>query len=367
MRGRKEVIEYIANREFDVCIIGGGTGCGCALDARLRGLDTLLLDAGDFASGSSTASTKMVHGGVRYLQEAVQELDVNQYELVKHALQERAVMLRNAPYLTRTVEFLVPCFSQFEKIHYGLGMKMYDWIAGKSGLLPSRLLTKEEALHRMPTLESANLVGAISYADGQFDDGRYAMALAETFVAEGGEALNYARAIGFGKNEAGKIISVTVSDQRSSAIFQVRARAFVNATGPFSDVVRQLATDQAAPRMHPSKGVHIMFPLDGFPEADALLVVVGAAIFSKKVAAGGPAAGLGPYLAGVSIWAIGLSLGGTTGYAINPARDLGPRIAHALLPVGKKLGSGWNYAAVPVVGPLVGAALAGILVRVVKF
>ena len=273
MKARQETIERIANREFDVCVIGGGaSGAGCALDAQLRGLKTVLVEAGDFASGSSTAATKLVHGGVRYLQEAVTDLDINQYELVEAALRERALMLRNAPHLTRTIEFLVPCFSNFEKFYYGLGMKMYDWISGKSSLLPSRLLTRDEALFRMPALQPANLIGAVAYADGQFDDARYAMALVETFVAAGGEALNYARATAFGKNESGKLVSATVADQSSPGTLQIRARAFVNATGPFSDVVRQLASTHAPLRMRPSKGSHILFPLDGFPDNGALLV-----------------------------------------------------------------------------------------------
>jgi len=273
MKNRKETIEHIANREFDVCVIGGGaTGASCALDAQLRGLKTVLFDAGDFASGSSTASTKLAHGGVRYLQEAVQDLDVNQYHLVEDALRERAIMLRKAPHLTRTVEFLVPCFSNFEKIYYGLGMKMYDWISGKSSLLPSRLLTREEALYRIPAMKVENLAGAVAYADGQFDDARYAMALLETFSGAGGEALNYARVTGIGKNAAGKLVSATIEDKATSGTFEIRARAFVNATGPFSDVVRQLASPAVPLRMRPSKGVHIMLPLDGFSENDALLV-----------------------------------------------------------------------------------------------
>jgi glycerol-3-phosphate dehydrogenase len=273
MKTRKQALEQIANKEFDVCVIGGGaTGAGCSLDAQLRGLKTVVIEAGDFASGSSTASTKMVHGGVRYLQEAVNDLDINQYHLVEHALRERLTMLRNAPHLTRTVEFLVPCFSNFEKVYYGLGMKMYDWIAGKSSLLPSRLLTREEALFRMPNLQPENLVGAVAYADGQFDDARYDLALMETFSRAGGEALNYARVTAFTKNNSGKLASATVVDQAGSGSFEIRARAFVNATGPFSDVVRQLASSSVLPRMHPSKGVHIMLPLDGFPDKDALLV-----------------------------------------------------------------------------------------------
>src|SRR5580700_6981938 len=157
MKTRKQALEQIANKEFDVCVIGGGaTGAGCSLDAQLRGLKTVVIEAGDFASGSSTASTKMAHGGVRYLQEAVDDLDIQQYHLVESALRERAQMLRNAPHLTRMVEFLVPCFSQFDKFYYGLGMKMYDWISGKSSLFPSRLLTRQEALYRIPGIQSKN-------------------------------------------------------------------------------------------------------------------------------------------------------------------------------------------------------------------
>ena len=273
MRSRKETMERITGREFDLCVIGGGaTGAACALDAQLRRLDTILVDAGDFASGSSTAATKLVHGGVRYLQEAVNDLDINKYQLVKGALRERAVMLHNALHLTRKIEFLVPCFSHLEKLYYGLGMKIYDWISGKSRLLPSRLLTREEAVYRMPGLQAANLVGAVAYADGQFDDARYAIALIDTFTGAGGDALNYARVTKFRKCESGRLASATVRDQRSSGTFEIRARAFVNATGPFSDVIRQLVSSHASRRMRPSKGSHVLFPLDGFSENNALLV-----------------------------------------------------------------------------------------------
>src|SRR5581483_510032 len=273
MKSRKATIDQVANNEFDVCVIGGGaTGLSCALDAQLRGLKTVLVEASDFASGSSTASTKMVHGGVRYLQQALNSLDLNQYHLVKHALRERLLMLRNAPHLTRTVEFLVPCFSNLEKIYYGLGMKMYDWIAGKSSLLSSHLLGREQALFRMPALQGKNLVGAVAYADGQFDDARYALALCETFTRVGGEALNYARVTDFAKDASGRLASAIVTDQSSAGIFDIRARAFINATGPVSDAVRLLASSDATPRMRPSKGVHIVLPLEGFSDRDALLV-----------------------------------------------------------------------------------------------
>jgi glycerol-3-phosphate dehydrogenase len=189
MKTRKQAIDQIKDGTFDVCVIGGGaSGASCALDAQLRGFRTVLVDAGDFASGSSTASTKMAHGGVRYLQEAVTDLDPGQYHLVESALRERALMLHNAAYITRTLEFLIPCFSHFDQFYYGLGMKMYDWISGKSSLLPSRVLTRAEALYRMPAMQANNLAGAISYADGQFDDARYAVAILDTFDGLGGAA-----------------------------------------------------------------------------------------------------------------------------------------------------------------------------------
>ena len=273
MKTRQQTLDQIKEGTVDLCVIGGGaSGASCALDAQLRGLKTVLVEAGDFASGSSTASTKMAHGGVRYLQEAVNDLDIGQYRLVESALRERALMLRNAPYLTRTVEFLVPCFSHFDQFYYGIGMKMYDWISGKASLLPSRMLTREEVLYRMPAMQSEKLTGAVAYADGQFDDARYAVALLDTFDGLGGAALNYARVTAFEKQADGTIAAAIVTDQISQQTLRIPARSFVNATGPFSDVIRQLASAKAAPRMHPSKGVHLLFPLDGFSENDALLV-----------------------------------------------------------------------------------------------
>jgi len=273
MKTRQQAFDRIKDGTFDVCVIGGGaSGASCALDAQLRGLNTVLLEAGDFASGSSTASTKLAHGGVRYLQEAVADLDVQQYHLVEDALRERALMLRNAPYITRTLEFLVPCFSHFDQFYYGLGMKMYDWISGKSSLLPSRMLTREEAVYRMPAMQSKGLTGAVAYADGQFDDARCAIAMVETFDESGGAALNYARVTALERRADGIIGAATVTDEISKQTFRIEARSFVNATGPFSDIIRQLAAAKASPRMSPSKGVHILFPLDDFTENDALLV-----------------------------------------------------------------------------------------------
>src|SRR5229473_2569170 len=205
MKGRPEALENIAGKTFDVCVIGGGaTGAGCALDAQLRGLNTVLVDGGDFASATSSASTKLIHGGVRYLQQAVTQLDVAQYRVVKRALRERSLMMRNAPFLARPLELLIPCFSWFEFLYYGSGMKLYDWISGPSSLPPSRFLSCRESLSRRR--------------------------------------------------------------------FTLQARAFVNATGPFSDTVRALANPSLAHRLRLSKGIHILFPLELFAGRDALVV-----------------------------------------------------------------------------------------------
>ena len=273
MRRRTEVRDRIGGTTFDVCVIGGGaTGGGCSLDSQLRGMRTVLVEAGDFASGTSSASTKLIHGGVRYLEQAVKGLDTRQYQVVRHALRERLNMLHNGPFLSRPIEFLVPCFSWFSALYFSIGLKLYDWLAGRARLSRSRFVSKSNTAVRMPALEPSHIVGSVSYADGQFDDARYAIALVESMTDAGGEALNYARVIGFEKDHRGKLTGVEVEDQLSQARFTVRARAFVNATGPWSDSIRQLATIGAKPRIRWSKGVHVLLPLDALRSRDALLI-----------------------------------------------------------------------------------------------
>jgi glycerol-3-phosphate dehydrogenase len=273
MKARAEALKEISGNVFDVCIIGGGaTGAGCALDSQLRRLKTVMVDGGDFASAASSASTKLVHGGVRYLEQAVKKLDVGEYRMVQAALGERIHMLKNAPHLAHATEFLVPVFSRWQAIYYQIGMKMYDWIAGKDNLFPSRFLPKDEALRRMPALRGEKLHGAVSYSDGQFDDSRYDLSLVQTFTEAGGEALNYARVTGFVKSAEGKLTAATVREGVSGSEFALQARAFVNATGPASDGVRLMASPGIPRRLRPSKGAHILFPLDEFHSADALLV-----------------------------------------------------------------------------------------------
>ena len=153
-----------------------------ALDAQLRGLSTVLIEAGDFASATSSRSTKLIHGGIRYLQEAVTDLDPGQYNVVKRALQERRIMLDNARFLAHPMEFLVPCYSRWEVFYYGVGSKIYDRIAGKHNFFPSRYRSAQDSLARWPLLQGNGLKGTIAYADGQFDDARYCVALVQTFT-----------------------------------------------------------------------------------------------------------------------------------------------------------------------------------------
>ena len=273
MKPRREA--KVAAREtcFDLCVIGGGaTGAGCALDAQLRGLRTLLLDAGDFASAASSASTKLVHGGVRYLEQALKSFNFEEYRMVKNALRERSFMLANAPHLAHPAHFLVPVYSLARAAYYLAGMKIYDALAGKSNLFPSVFLSPEQTLARMPGLKAAGLRGSVCYSDGQFDDARYDLALVETFTAAAGTALNYARITGFSCDQAGKIAEATVRDELAAEDFTLTAKKFVNATGTGADKIRSLANPLLARRMRPSKGVHLLFSAETFPGSDALLV-----------------------------------------------------------------------------------------------
>jgi glycerol-3-phosphate dehydrogenase len=273
MKTRAEALKSIEGQSFDVGVIGGGaTGAGCALDSQLRGLRTVLVEAGDFACATSSTSTKMVHGGVRYLEQAIRRLDPAQFEVVNRALRERLLMLRNAPYLTGTIEFLTPCLRWLDVAYLQIGLKLYDWIAGRARLAPSHFVSRGEALRRLPGLNPDHLVGAVAYTDGQFDDARYNITLVKTFAEAGGEALNYARVVGFEKSSGGRLAAAQVEDSLSQRRFVVRASAFINATGPYADRIRGMAAPGVPPRMRLSKGVHIVLPLDVLPGHDALLI-----------------------------------------------------------------------------------------------
>lgn len=273
MKNRAEALQDIEGKAFDVCVIGGGaTGSACALDAELRGIRTVLLEASDFAGATSSAATKIIHGGVRYLEEAIKDVDPREYHVVVRALHERVRMLDNAPHLTRKLEFLVPSFRWLDVAYLDIGLKIYDWLAGPARISPSKFLSRDETLQRMPMLNREGLLGSVEYADGQFDDARYNMALVSTFLDAGGAARNHCRVTEFRRDSAGRLSGVVAVDQITSESINVNVRAVVNATGPFSDLVRQMASPSVPKRMRLSKGSHILLPLEIFPTNDAMLI-----------------------------------------------------------------------------------------------
>ncbi len=250
--------------DWEVLVIGGGaTGLGTAVDAAARGYRTALVEGEDFAKGSSSRSTKLIHGGVRYLQQG-------HLPLVFEALHERALLLRNAPHLVRELSFVVPRYDWWEGPYYGLGLKLYDLLA-RGGLGASHLLSREETLDRLPTLEPKGLRGGISYQDAQFDDARLALALARTAADHGGVVVNHLPVLGLIK-EGDRIRGVRVRDAETGAEHEVRARGVVNATGVFADNVRRMDDPGSERLLAPSQGVHLVLDRRFQPGESALLV-----------------------------------------------------------------------------------------------
>jgi glycerol-3-phosphate dehydrogenase len=252
---------------WDVIVIGGGaTGLGAAVDAAARGYRTALLEARDFAQGTSSRSTKLIHGGVRYLAQG----DI---PLVCEALHERGVLFRNAPHLVHRRDFVVPAYKWRDLPFYGIGLKVYDLLAGRSNLGGSHWIGPATVVKRIPTINQHGLRGGIVYTDGQFDDARLAIALARTFAGLGGTALNHAPVVGFTHRE-GRIAAVTVRDDETGEELTLEARAVINATGVFADEVRRLDDPGAAesPLLTPSQGTHIVLDRSFLPGQSALLV-----------------------------------------------------------------------------------------------
>jgi glycerol-3-phosphate dehydrogenase len=250
---------------WDVVVIGGGaTGLGSAVDATSRGYRTLLLEARDFAHGTSSRSTKLIHGGVRYLAQG-------NVGLVREALHERGVLLRNAPHLVHPRDFVVPAYRWLDLPYYGVGLKAYDWLAGKLSLGASHWASRSEVISRIPTIRQHRLHGGIVYTDGQFDDARLAITLARTFVDLGGAALNYAPVTGFLK-KGGRLSGVSVKDEETGETFEIEARAVINATGVYVDAMRQLDNPGVSPLLTPSQGAHLVLDRSFLPGETALLV-----------------------------------------------------------------------------------------------
>lgn len=270
---RTHNIHQLKTRQFDLCIIGAGaSGAGCALDAALRGLQVALIDQNDFAAETSSKSTKLVHGGVRYLEQAFKNLDFAQLRQVRHGLNERHIVLENAPHLAQPLGLITPVFSWWEGLYFSIGLKLYDWFAsGKDHLPRSRWLTKKEALRRMPGL-SPHIHSAVLYYDGQLDDARYCIALVHSADEAGATVANYTQVIGFQKDSQQKIEAVQVLDKLSGTSFPIRSKWVINCTGAGADHIRQLANPACMQRIRPSKGVHVTLPYRVLNSADAMLI-----------------------------------------------------------------------------------------------
>lgn len=251
--------------DWDVVVIGGGaTGLGCAVDAASRGYATLLLEAHDFAKGTSSRATKLIHGGVRYLAQA-------NLPLVHEALVERSRLLANAPHLVHPLRFVVPAYRWLERPLFAAGLMLYDLLAGSHGLAPSRSLDAAATLAALPTLNPSELKGGTAYWDAQFDDAGLAIALMRTALDHGALALNYMPVSGL-MLEAGRVGGVIARDVETGETFGVRARAVVNATGVWADAVRRLESAATAPLLRPSQGAHVVVDRAFLPGDTALLI-----------------------------------------------------------------------------------------------
>ncbi|MET7000527.1 glycerol-3-phosphate dehydrogenase/oxidase [Chitinophaga defluvii] len=253
-------------RVWDVVVIGGGaTGLGTALEAVTRGYKTLLLEQADFAASTSSKSTKLVHGGVRYLAQG----DVG---LVREASMERGLLVQNAPHLVRNLAFVIPTFSTWENIKYTMGLKMYDWLAGKLSLGSSVHISRQTTLEKLSTLKPDGLAGGVLYHDGQFDDSRLAVNLAQTIVDKGGTVLNYMKVTALHKDAFGRINGVTARDTLYHHELSFNARAVINATGVFADDILEMDNPQAPRSIAASQGVHVVLDSSFLPGHHALMI-----------------------------------------------------------------------------------------------
>ena len=265
---RKSLIKQLSNpaNSWDLLVIGGGaTGLGIALDACARGYKTLLVEAHDFAKGTSSRSTKLVHGGVRYLAQG----DVR---LVREASIERGLLCQNAPHLVRNQTFIIPVYNAWDRIKYTLGLKVYDWIAGRLSLGSSVFISRKKTLAELPGIRQRGLLGGVMYHDGQFDDSRLAINLVQTILEQGGCAINYMKVTGLLKNAAGNIEGATVEDREQSTSYKIKAKAVVNATGVFVDDILGMDNTAAPKSICVSQGVHVVLDKKFFPSQHALMI-----------------------------------------------------------------------------------------------
>jgi glycerol-3-phosphate dehydrogenase len=251
---------------WDIAIIGGGaSGVGAALDAAARGLSVVLFEANDFGKGTSSRSTKLIHGGVRYLRQG-------NLSLVRESLIERSRLLRNAPHQVRSLEFILPCRGFFETVYYGTGMKLYDWLGGGQEFQGSRRLSRNQILAKMPAIEPGSLSAGISFFDGQFDDSRLLINLVQTAAEHGAKMINGARIVGLHKSDGKQLDGLKFRDEETESVHRIQAKCIVNATGPFCDSVRRMDDSKASPLVTASQGIHLVLPKSFFPGHTALIV-----------------------------------------------------------------------------------------------
>jgi glycerol-3-phosphate dehydrogenase len=251
---------------WDMLVIGGGaTGVGIALDAAARGYRVCLLEQSDFGKGTSSRSTKLVHGGVRYLRQG-------NISLVREALHERATLLRNAPHVAHELPFIIPCRNAWETMFYGAGMKAYDTLAGNRNLTRSSTLRRATVLDRIPTLAPRTCWAGVQYSDGQFDDARLLLNMAQTAMQLGACLLNYAQVVQLHNDRRGRVCGVTCVDAETSRALELTARVVINAAGPFCDEIRRMAEPTSRPLLATSQGIHLVLPKRFLPGESAIIV-----------------------------------------------------------------------------------------------
>ncbi|WP_136666802.1 glycerol-3-phosphate dehydrogenase/oxidase [Flavobacterium sp. H122] len=265
MNRESQISKLQSQTDYDIIIIGGGaTGLGCAVDASTRGYKTLLLEKYDFAKGTSSRATKLVHGGVRYLAQG-------NIRLVREALFERGRMLRNAPHVCKKMAFVMPSYHWYDKLFYGTGLWIYEFLSSKLSLGETKFLSKKKTLEYLPDINPKGLSGGVLYYDGQFDDSRLAVNLAQTAVENGAAVINYCGVIDFVK-ENGKIIGVVAKDEFSGEEFVLKAKSIINATGVFADELLHKAENTDSNTIAPSQGIHLVVDKHFFKGGTALMM-----------------------------------------------------------------------------------------------
>ncbi|WP_312991706.1 glycerol-3-phosphate dehydrogenase/oxidase [Chryseobacterium flavum] len=266
MKRNEELSKLTSVKEWDFIVIGGGaSGLGSALDAVSRGFKTLLLESHDFAKATSSRSTKLVHGGVRYLAQG----DVG---LVKEALKERGLLAKNAAHIVKNQSFIIPNYTWWGGIYYKIGLSVYDFLAGKLSLGKTKYISKSKTIEKLPTIEQNHLMSGVVYQDGQFDDARLAINLTQTIIEKGGSAVNYVKVINLLKDASDKVIGVVAEDQFSKQQYQIHGKVVINATGVFTNDILNMNNPKHGKFVVPSQGIHLVLDKSFLKSDDAIMI-----------------------------------------------------------------------------------------------